>query len=165
MGKPAHIFAKVNALVDETVIRSLYRASQAGVRVDLIVRGACSLIPGVQGLSDNVRVLSVVDRFLEHSRLYYFESSRAMYLSSADWMPRNFFSRLEIAFPVLDEKIFEFIEKIIIPTYLSDTAKARELTANGTWRPASRSKREESVRSQFRLQELAASGYRDTPLA
>jgi polyphosphate kinase len=156
-GQPAHIFAKVNALVDEDVIESLYRASQAGVRVDLIVRGACSLIPGVQGLSDKIRVISIVDRFLEHSRIYYFAQSRAMYLSSADWMPRNFFSRLEIAFPVLDTRIFDYLEKIVIPTYLSDTVKARELQPSGEWTAcAPPSRREQPVRSQFRLQELAA---------
>ncbi|HUP56382.1 MAG TPA: polyphosphate kinase 1, partial [Bdellovibrionota bacterium] len=155
-GHPAHIVAKVNALVDEDVIESLYRASQAGVRVDLIVRGACSLIPGVQGLSENIRVISIVDRFLEHSRIYYFEHSRVMYLSSADWMPRNFFSRLEIAFPVLDPRIFSYLEKIVIPTYLRDTVKARELQPSGKWIPCCpKSSRETPLRSQFRLQELA----------
>src|SRR5262249_37436184 len=94
-GSGGHIFAKVNSLVDEAVIEKLYYASQKGVKIDLVVRGACSLVPGVKGLSENIRVISVVDRFLEHSRIYYFESSRALYLSSADWMPRNFFSRLE----------------------------------------------------------------------
>src|SRR6201999_3896202 len=119
---------KVNALVDEAVIATLYQASQVGVPIDLIVRGACSLVPGVAGLSKNIRVISVVDRFLEHSRIYYFESQGAMYLSSADWMPRNFFSRLEIAFPVLDSRLHEYISKVVIPIYLSDTVKAKELT-------------------------------------
>ncbi|RYZ62711.1 MAG: RNA degradosome polyphosphate kinase, partial [Proteobacteria bacterium] len=117
-GEKARIVAKVNALVDERVVSELYEASKAGVKIDLIVRGACSLIPGIQGLSQNIRVISVVDRFLEHSRLYYFGSAQALYLSSADWMPRNFFSRLELAYPILDPKLFEWIEKVLIPVYL-----------------------------------------------
>ncbi len=133
-GKKARIVAKVNALVDGVVIDHLYQASQAGVNVDLIVRGACSLIPGVKGLSENICVISVVDRFLEHSRIYYFGSLGKLYLSSADWMPRNFFSRLEIAFPVLDPLLYQYIEQIVIPAYLSDTDKARELTPQGTWK-------------------------------
>ncbi len=133
-GQKARIVAKVNALVDEEVVAELYRASKAGVKIDLIVRGACSLIPGIQGLSHNIRVISVVDRFLEHSRLYYFASSQALYLSSADWMPRNFFSRLELAYPILDRELFEWIEKVLIPIYLSDTEKAREMMPLGTWK-------------------------------
>lgn len=133
-GQKARIVAKVNALVDNAVIDKLYLASQAGVQVDLIVRGACSLIPGVKSLSENIRVISVVDRFLEHSRIYYFGHSNAMYLSSADWMPRNFFSRLELAFPVLDPDLFQFIEKVIIPAYLLDTVRGRELTPQGAWK-------------------------------
>lgn len=162
-GEPARIVAKVNALVDESVIASLYRASQLGVKVELIVRGACSLIPGVNGLSSNIKVISIIDRFLEHSRLYYFEGSRTMYLSSADWMPRNFFRRLEIAFPILDSRLFRFVEQVIIPTYLADTVKARELTAQGTWKKRI-SKRDKPVRAQFVFTEFAAHGYQDTPL-
>jgi polyphosphate kinase len=133
-GEKARIKAKVNALVDEGVIAKLYEASRAGVRIDLVVRGACSLIPGVKNLSENIRVMSVVDRYLEHSRIYYFGYSKKMYLSSADWMPRNFFSRLELAFPILDENIFKFLENIVLPAYAVDTVRARELTAQGTWK-------------------------------
>ncbi len=154
-GKKTRIVAKVNALVDEKVVEALYRASQAGVQVDLIVRGACSLIPGVNDLSENIRVISVVDRFLEHSRIYYFESQGAMYLSSADWMPRNFFSRLEIAFPVLDRRIYSYIEKILIPTYLADTIKARELTRQGTWKRRAGRFGKPSVRCQKVFERLA----------
>jgi len=136
-GKKSKIFAKVNALVDESIIQQLYLASQAGVQIDLIVRGACSLIPGVKGLSENIRVISIVDRFLEHSRIYYFENSKALYLSSADWMPRNFFSRLEIAFPVLDQRLYRYLEETLIPIYWLDTVKSRELTAQGIWRKRS----------------------------
>jgi polyphosphate kinase len=162
-GKPARIVAKVNALVDELVIEQLYKASQAGVKVDLIVRGACSLVPGVQGLSDNIRVISIVDRFLEHSRLYYFESRQSLYLSSADWMPRNFFSRLEIAFPVQDPLLRKYLIEFVIPTYLNDNVKARELTPQGTWkkRPTRGGK---AIRSQFVFEESAAKQYRGTPL-
>jgi polyphosphate kinase len=162
-GRKARIVAKVNALVDDFVIDHLYKASQAGVQVDLIVRGACSLIPGVKGLSENVRVISIVDRFLEHSRLYYFGDSRALYLSSADWMPRNFFSRLEIAFPVTDPLLYQYLEQVVIPTYLADTVKARELTPQGTWKK--RALRGKALRSQFFFQDLAAREYAGTPLA
>lgn len=152
-GAPARIFAKVNALIDPGVISALYQASQAGVRVDLLVRGACSLIPGVKGLSENIRVLSLVDRYLEHSRIYYFQSTRTLYLSSADWMPRNFFSRLEIAFPILCSENFSYLENVVIPTYLGDTQKAKELTPQGAWKKrAGRGKR-----AQDRFGELAIS--------
>lgn len=172
-GRPAGLFAKVNALVDEKIIDCLYRASQAGVKVNLMVRGACSLIPQVKGLSDNIRVLSIVDRFLEHSRIYYFMDSDRMYLSSADWMPRNFFSRLEIAFPILDDRLRHFIRDTVIPIYLADTVKARELTPQGTWRkrtaaalaPLPGSLHFPSpVRAQACFEELAKRRYRDTPL-
>lgn len=176
-GRKARIVAKVNALVDESLIQQLYAASQAGVQVDLIVRGACSLIPGVKGLSENIRVVSIVDRFLEHSRIYYFGDSRAMYLSSADWMPRNFFSRLEIAFPVLDPRLYRFLEEVLIPAYLSDTAKARELTPQGTWKKRSSSSiraedrfaaspltAQKSLNAQSFFEEIAANEYKNTPL-
>ncbi len=164
LGEPTHIVFKVNALVDEQVVEALYTASQAGVKIDLIVRGACSLIPGVQGLSENIQVVSVVDRFLEHSRLYYFQSARALYLSSADCMPRNFFSRLELAFPVLDPKIYRFIEEVVIPTYLKDNVKARELTPQGTWKRRARRASAEKARSQFVFERMAGEAYRGTSL-
>ncbi len=166
-GRHARIFAKVNALVDETVIQQLYRASQAGVQVDLVVRGACSLVPGVKGLSDNIRVMSIVDRFLEHSRIYHFGDAQVIYLSSADWMPRNFYSRLEIAFPVLDLDIYRYIQDVIIPISLGDTEKARILTPSGRWkrhRPSQRQKGYRPVRSQFYFEELAVHEYEGTPL-
>jgi polyphosphate kinase len=161
-GRPAALFAKVNALVDEGLIESLYRASQAGVKIDLMVRGACSLIPGVKGLSDNIRVRSIVDRYLEHSRIYYFGHADRLYLSSADWMPRNFFSRLEIAFPVLDDRLRRFLREVVIPTYLADTVKARELTPQGTWRK--RPSGPNGVRAQFFFEDMARRGYHGTPL-
>jgi polyphosphate kinase len=160
-------------LVDEGIIECLYRASQAGVKINLMVRGACSLIPGVKGLSENIKVLSIVDRFLEHSRIYYFGDSQRLYLSSADWMPRNFFSRLEIAFPILDDRLRRFIREVVIPIYLADTVKARELTPQGTWRKRSPTalrplpnflRLPPPVRSQACFEELSKRQYRDTPL-
>ena len=105
-GKKARIIVKLNALVDPQTIETLYRASRSGVRIDLIVRGVCAVRPGIPGVSDNIRVVSVVGRFLEHSRVYWFENdgSPELYLASADWMERNFFRRVEIAFPVLQHR-------------------------------------------------------------
>lgn len=161
-GKKARIFAKVNALVDEKIIEDLYVASQAGVVVELVVRGACSLIPGVKGLSENIKVISIVDRFLEHSRIYFFENSGQMYLSSADWMPRNFFSRLEIAFPILDERIYKFIVDYLIPGYMKDNVKARKLTARGKWEKISRVGKPHQAQEYFQI--LAKEKYQLTPL-
>ncbi len=162
-GKKARIVVKVNSLVDKEVIEYLYQASQAGVKVDLIVRGACSLIPKIDGISKNIRVISIIDRFLEHSRIYYFEGSKRMYLSSADWMPRNFFRRLEVAFPVKEQRLFSYISDVLLPIYFRDTVKARELTARGTWRKR-KAGNKEPVRAQFVFSELAAKGYNETPL-
>ncbi|MBI3554912.1 MAG: RNA degradosome polyphosphate kinase, partial [Deltaproteobacteria bacterium] len=164
LGKPAHIVGKVNTLVDEEVIEKLYSASQAGVKIDLIVRGACSLVPGVAGLSEDIRVISIIDRFLEHSRIYYFESSKVMYLSSADWMPRNFFSRLELAFPIYDNDLYRYLESVVLGTYLADTTKAQELTAEGVWRKPAPAPGQKPLRSQFHFEELAKIGYKGTPL-
>lgn len=161
--KPAYILAKVNSLVDDKVIEDLYKASKAGVKIDLIVRSACSLIPGVKGLSENIRVFSIVDRFLEHSRIYYFKSQEAMYLSSADWMPRNFFSRLEIAFPVLDQKILRHFSDIVLPAYLEDNIKSQRLTPKGVW-VKNKSHRQQRLRVQFYLEEIAKNNYQGTPL-
>lgn len=176
-GAKGRIVAKVNALVDEEVVEKLYLASQAGVQIDLIVRGACSLIPGIQGLSENIRVISVVDRFLEHSRIYYFANARALYLCSADWMPRNFFSRLELAFKVSDPLVYQYISEVLIPIYLSDAVKARELTPLGTWkkRTAASARANFSpmlknlfkglpLRSQYLFEELARREYAGTPI-
>jgi polyphosphate kinase len=131
-GKPARIIAKMNQLVEPEIIKALYRASQAGVQVDLIIRGACSLKPGVPGLSDNIRVRSVVGRFLEHTRVFYFGSGGEpeILLSSADWMERNFFRRVEVAFPILDKKLKERIVAEL-NGYLEDTAQTWQLAADG----------------------------------
>ncbi len=163
-GAQARIFAKVNALVDEGIITALYEASQAGVHIDLNVRGACSLIPGIPGRSENIRVTSIVDRFLEHSRIYYFSNAERLYLSSADWMPRNFFSRLEIAFPVLDERLRNYLTTVVIPTYLSDNVKARVLLRSGEWKPLAAEIRGTYLRAQERFVKLARGDYLGTPL-
>jgi polyphosphate kinase len=136
-GKSARIIIKVNALVDPQMIEALYRASGAGVPVDLIVRGVCALRPGVAGVSDNIRVRSVVGRFLEHSRVYWFENSGrpALYLASADWMERNFFRRVEVAFPVATARLRHRIRDDL-ERYLKDTANAWLLASDGTYRRA-----------------------------
>jgi polyphosphate kinase len=134
-GRPSRIFAKLNALVDYRVIEALYRASQAGVPIDLIVRGTCGLRPGLPGISDNIRVTSIVDRFLEHSRLYVFspDDEAKVFLSSADWMPRNFHRRVEVMFPVEDPLLVRRILKEVIPTYLQDNVRARRLLSDGSY--------------------------------
>ena len=128
-GRPSRIFAKLNSLVDHHVIEALYRASQAGVPIDIIARGICSLRPGIPGLSDSIRVRSIVDRFLEHSRMYVFgpDEEAQVFLSSADWMPRNFFRRVEVMFPVLAPDLAGRILREIIPVYLADNTRARAL--------------------------------------
>jgi polyphosphate kinase len=132
--RPARIIAKVNALLDQPVIEALYRASRAGVEIELIVRGACALRPGVRGLSHKIRVRSIIGRFLEHSRIFYFENGGApdIYLGSADWMPRNLYERVEVMFPVKDPAARERVTEIL-SQYLKDTAKSRILHANGKY--------------------------------
>jgi polyphosphate kinase len=133
-GRKARIIVKLNALVDPRTIETLYRASRSGVQIDLIVRGVCAVRPGIPGVSDNIRVLSVVGRFLEHSRAYWFENDGApeLYLSSADWMERNFFRRVEIAFPVLRQELRDRIFKDL-ETYLADNTHAWALGADGSF--------------------------------
>src|SRR5690625_151620 len=142
-GKPARIMAKMNSLLEATVIEALYQASQAGVRIDLIVRGACALRAGVPGLSDNIRVRSIVGRFLEHARAYYFYAGGAerVYLSSADWMGRNFFRRVEVAFPVLDSTIKKRVIREAFRFSLRDNQLAWRALPNGDYaRVASKAK-------------------------
>jgi polyphosphate kinase len=134
-GKPARIIAKMNALTDETVIAALYAASEAGVKIDLIVRGACVLRPGVPRLSENIRVRSVVGRFLEHTRVYYFRNHKPyeVYLSSADWMNRNLFRRVEVAFPVRDAALRKRVINEGLLPYLKDNVDAWELNSDGRY--------------------------------
>ena len=135
-GQPGLIQAKMNALTEPKIIHALYEASQAGVRVDLIVRGVCCLLPGVSGVSDNIRVRSVVGRFLEHMRVYCFgvDEERKVFLSSADWMDRNFFRRVEACFPVRDPALAERVYREGLANYLDDNTQAWELLNDGTYR-------------------------------
>jgi polyphosphate kinase len=134
-GRPAHIIAKMNALLEPSVIEALYAASQAGVEVDLIIRGICTLRPGVPGLSDRIRVRSIVGRFLEHSRIFHFSNGGddEVYIGSADWMPRNLFERCEVVFPVRDAAARARIHDEILPALLGDTTKARLQQPDGTY--------------------------------
>src|SRR6266487_788542 len=135
-GKPARIVAKLNALVDQEIIEKLYEASCADVTIDLIVRGICCLRPKMPGLSDNIRVISIVGRFLEHSRIFYFENAGQprVFLSSADWMPRNFLRRVEVAFPIETPPLRNHIVNEVLPRFLNDRVKSRELQPDGTYR-------------------------------
>lgn len=133
-GKGGRIIAKLNALVDRDIIDALYKASHHGVSIDLIVRGVCCLIPNIPGISDNIRVRSVIGRFLEHSRIFYFghAGEPKMYVSSADWMPRNFNNRIEIMFPILDKRSFSILEHIL-SGYLADTDSSWILQNDGNY--------------------------------
>ena len=140
-GKPGRIMAKMNALLEPELIEELYLASQAGVQIDLLIRGVCALRPGVAGLSENIRVRSVVGRFLEHTRLFYFgnEGAEDVYLSSADWMDRNFFRRIELAFPVLDPALKQRVIREGLQAYLDDVGQAWVMNSEGAYEaPAAR---------------------------
>jgi len=150
-GRPARIVAKMNALVDKGIIDALYAASQAGVKIDLIVRGICCLVPAMPGLSENIRVRSIVGRFLEHARLYYFENaggSSHIMAGSADWMPRNFFRRIEVVFPILEPDLRQRVKDEIVAGELSDNLNAQELCNNGAYRPVARAKGERPFSAQ-----------------
>jgi polyphosphate kinase len=133
--RPARIIAKVNALLDQPVIEALYRASRAGVEIDLIVRGACALRPNVRDVSHRIRVRSIVGRFLEHSRIFYFANGGEpdIYLGSADWMPRNLYERVEVMFPVKEGSLRARIFDEILQTYLKDSEKSRILHSDGSY--------------------------------
>ena len=134
-GKQAHIIARMNALTEEHVIRALYKASQAGVKIDLIVRGICALRPGIPGISDNITVRSVVGRFLEHPRIFYFwnDGAEQMFCASADWMDRNLNRRIEVAFPIDDKKLFARVKKEGLQIYLDDNTQSWLLQADGSY--------------------------------
>ena len=154
-GKPARILAKMNALIEPQIIQALYRASQAGVKIDLIVRGICALRPGVKGVSENIRVRSIVGRFLEHTRVCYFENADpGLYLSSADWMGRNFFSRVESCFPVRNPGL---VKRILaeLQLYLGDNAQAWIAQADGSYKPATAPKGKRKSAQEVLLRELA----------
>jgi polyphosphate kinase len=156
-GDKGRIIAKMNSLVDPDVIRALYRASQAKVRIDLLVRGICCLQPGIPGQSENIGVISTVDRFLEHARIFYFCAGglHETYLSSADWMPRNFVRRIEVMFPIDDETLRARILNEILATQLADNQRARELLPDGTYQRVVPNKDGQRMRSQERFVALA----------
>jgi len=155
-GQPAEIAAKMNSLIDVEIIEALYAASRAGVRIRLNVRGICALRPGVPGHSESIKVVSIVDRFLEHSRIYYFLNGgdEEVYLASADWMTRNLDKRIEIMFPV-EEAGHRAKVLSALQTMFRDTVKARWLGADGVYRRAKRAKGEAPVRAQQVLQDEA----------
>lgn len=146
---PGLIIAKMNSLADQEVISALYRANRAGVRIMLNVRGICMLLPGVPGMSENIRVVSIVDRYLEHSRIFYFQNgvSPELYLASADWMPRNLDRRIELMFPVLDQSVFKEI-KHILDVYFSANINAFECGKDGAWTALKPKGGEETRRAQ-----------------
>ncbi len=164
-GRTARIIAKCNAVVDPPVIRALYRASQAGVEIDLIIRGQCTLVPGLRGFSSRIRVRSIVGRFLEHSRIFYFENGgkAEVYLGSADWMPRNLYERVEVLFPLKDPHLKDRICKEILPAYLSDTRKARVLGSDGKYTRVQRARGSKGLSVQDHLMHLAQARVNGSP--
>ena len=150
--KPARIIAKMNSLSHPELIAAIYRASQAGVRIDLNVRGICMLIPGQRGISENVRVVSIIDRYLEHSRIFYFENggNPEWYLSSADWMPRNLERRVELLFPVLDKQNRKLLD-YFFSMYFADNVKAFEMQPDGSWHRKTLQQGQQPVRAQEAL--------------
>ncbi len=165
-GLQAAIIGKMNALVDPDIILKLYEASQAGVSINLIVRGICCLKPGLKNLSENIRVIAIVDRFLEHSRIYYFLNGgiEKIFLSSADWMPRNMIRRVELLYPVLDPICHQRIKEEILDTYLADNVKARHLASDGNYYPRAREPGDPLVQAQSKFIEIAReSGLKSMP--
>jgi len=159
-GKPARIIAKMNALLEPELIEELYAASQAGVQIDLVVRGVCALRPGIEGLSDRIRVRSVVGRFLEHTRVFHFlnEGAENVYLASADWMDRNFFRRIELCFPVLDPALKQRVVKEGLQAYLEDSPQVWTMNSEGEYeRPAAKRGRARMAQDEL-LHVLAPAG-------
>ena len=166
-GRPARIIAKINSLVDPKIIETLYRASQAGVRIDLIVRGICCLRPGIPGVSDHIRVISIVDKYLEHSRIAYFQNGDDLevFLSSADWMPRNFRRRVEIMFPIESPSLRRRVVDGILGVLLADNAKARELQPDGAYRRVKPpGPGEPTIRSQVEFENMAIEACETSPI-
>ena len=149
--KAGRIIAKINSLTDDTIIRALYRASQAGVKIDLIVRGICVLRPGIEGLSENIRVVSVVGRFLEHSRIFYFGNGgdEEIYIGSADWMHRNLDRRVEAIVPINDARLRKYIKEEILETYAKDTVNSQFLNADGTYQKITPDSKKKAFDSQM----------------
>lgn len=146
---PGLIIAKMNSLAQPEIIRKLYEASQAGVKIELNVRGICMLVPGVKGLSETITVVSIIDRYLEHSRIFYFQNggSEELYLSSADWMDRNLDRRIELMFPVIDRDVFKTVKETLL-LYFQDNTHSHVLQSDGSWKPNAPAKKELAVRAQ-----------------
>jgi polyphosphate kinase len=161
-----HLVFKMNALVDPSIIRCLYRASQAGLRIDLLVRGVCCLRPGVAGVSDNIRVTSIVGRFLEHSRIFYFRNGgkEEIYIGSADMMPRNLNRRVEILFPIDDEDLMRRVRDEILAEYLVDNVKARRMQPDGSYKRSPRPDGQMALSSQEILMGKVPKGRKKTRL-
>lgn len=157
-GKPARIIAKINSLVDASIIQELYRASQAGVTIDLIIRGVCRLKPGIKGISENITVRSIVGRFLEHSRVYYFHNNdeAKVYCSSADWMERNLYRRVEACFPILDEELKKRVISEGLLPYLSDNMDSWVLQSDGSYKRITATARQKDRSVQTGLLETLA---------
>ena len=163
-GKEALIIAKVNSLVDRAIIEKLYKASATGLKIKLIVRGICCLKPGVKGMSENIEVFSLIDRYLEHSRMTYFKSQDLLLLGSADWMVRNMDRRIEIVFPIRDEKIKKRVVEEILEIYLKDNEKMWKLQSTGDYVRVTAGKTDEPCRAQSRFIELVrGSGLKSVP--
>jgi polyphosphate kinase len=157
-GKEGRILAKINGLLEPAIVQALYRASQAGVKIDIVCRGICALRPGIPGVSDTIRVTSIVDRFLEHSRIFYFANAGdpQVYIGSADWMDRNLSRRVEVVFPIEPPELKQRLIREILATSLADNAKSRELQADGTYKRVVPEPGKPVVRSQERFLEIAA---------
>ena len=166
-GKPAAVIGKMNGLMDPEIIRDLYRASQAGVQIDLVVRGICCLRPGLKGISDNIRVYSIIGRFLEHSRIFYFANGGDMeiWMGSADWMNRNLRGRVEVVFPVEDEELKRRTYRELVELCLSDRLKSRELDAEGRYTRRTARNGEAQVNLQEALMQIAQGRQPEFPVA
>jgi polyphosphate kinase len=162
-GQEGHLVFKMNALVDQPIIQELYRASQAGVKIDLLVRGICCLRPGIKGISDNIRVVSVVGRFLEHSRIFYFRNTgkEEVYLGSADLMPRNINRRVEVLFPVQDPRLIKYVHDELLQTCLSDNVKGRLMQPDGSYVRVKADGKKAPINSQEWLLEWHQNTYKD----
>jgi len=164
-GEKAHLIFKTNALVDKPIIQLLYQASQAGVKIDLLARGICCLRPGIKGISENIQVISIVGRFLEHSRIYYFYNAgkEEIYLGSADLMPRNINRRVEVLFPVQDERMVRYLRDEVLATYLGDNVKARRMLPDGSYERVQPGAKDHPVNSQVHFLNLRQLARKDKP--
>src|SRR5262249_7545221 len=156
-GRGGRIIAKMNGLLEPAIVQELYRASQAGVRIDLICRGICALRPGFPGVSDNIHVISIVDRFLEHSRIFYFGNGGdpQVYIGSADWMDRNLSRRVEVVWPIEQPDLKQRLIREVLGTLMADNIKARELLPDGSYRRVPIEPNQPRLRSQERVLGIA----------